>query len=302
MLHERSARAIGNDAEVDAFAAQVKFLREKHQIFEEIPLEDDFSELNDYNAELVFSPASPLFRRKRIFWQESVCGSIAQFFGCRSGVIPKTNLKFVIGNKTTRRRVIDSYLHQHEQAVKQASEFIAGENSKQKQSPAEARLAKESFLLGFSFGLLQRLAQVKQAEEEIKTFHLQRSNQPDISQALVKSERIVISEQRQRIDSHIDQDKKSPEPKIEKLDDEAFSAGIDAARCTALSEELALPEQKVSDELDEIMEVIRAEELERQRRAVIYQTSIESNFYVFTVRPTDSNINSAAQGTFNFNE
>jgi hypothetical protein len=267
MRHERSARAVGNTAEADAFAGTILFLREKHQIFEEIPL-DDFQDA-DWGAELIFDAKSPLFRTERVLWEEGLCLITAAFFGCGFDFQVFTNLKRVIGKKEDRKRVKRTFLFLHSVATDKAKDLLEG--LPEETRAADIRMIEESFLLGFIEGLFERLSVVKQAEQEIQEFRIQRG-ETENAQALVKSERIIIPEKRPS------QKSKAPEIQFSEnqteviseinLDEPAFILGKQFAFSTALSDDLELPVQKVKDEVEEINALIRSEREEMRRRAM----------------------------------
>lgn len=252
MTHERSARAIGSEAEAAAFNAQIVRLRERHSITEEIPLDDDpvFAEINEYDAEYVFRPDSMMFRRKRIFWEEMMFDAIARFCNCRPVIIPKTNLKVVAGLESDRKRVIKSYLHLYDEAGKLSAEYFAEADV----APADRRVAGDSFYYGFAYGVLGHLAEFNEVireADDLKTRFPQMTGNTETT-ALIKSEKIIISAKKKTIDDQFAGAKPPPTPKIKKVDDDAYVAGVQAAYELEFSEELSAPFKTAADEIKDI--------------------------------------------------
>ncbi len=292
--HERSARAIGNFGEADNYARQIRFLREKHNIFEEIPLEEDADFENEgYDAEFAFTAVSPLFRRKRIVWEENLFHLLCDYFGCGMNLIPRTNLKIAVGEKAERRAVIESYLHLSEISRKSADKFLIENSDFKIMNAPLKKLARESFLHGFCHGIFNRLQIVKSAEEKIEEINreLHRRNltnletdsepsdQPIQSQALVKSRRIITSDRKRQLDEKYSKAKKIRRIKIKTVDEDSYRAGGDEARICPLNDEIAIPAKTIFDDLDKA-----SNKLAGHNRYQVKIPLYNGNFTVITIR------------------
>ena len=274
MLHERSARLVGNAAEADRFAEIIARLRERHNVTEEIPLDDasdQASAFNRFGGEPVFKPDSKMFRRKRIVWQEAMFHIICTFFDCRAVVFRGSNLKVVVGEKPERERVIRSYLHLHECAESEAAEYLAdfkGEPS------ADNRVRKSSFLHGFAYAVSERLAACLNAREEIEQIAEETGIRPARleGQALVKIDRVEITEQQKQIAERVEKLPKIKKPQITRLDDDALRSGYIAGAEAPLGDEILLPARQTADDLEEVRR--RRDE---QHRKIFWEDSFVQN-------------------------
>lgn len=305
MIHERSARLIGSEKEADNFKLRIEALRQKHNITQEIIIDElpEFDPRDGFYGEPLFDMSSPLFRNKRIIWEEVVFGSVAEYFKCRTLILKSTNLKIVIGEPADRKKVIDSFHFLYAFANKQAGEYNQRfKDAKAKLKPHDYRLNRESFLHGFSFGLSQRLARFRDAEKHLKALK-EVSGESDSpaegeTTALVKTEKIVLSEQRENIEKNLKDIKTAPGPKINVIDEDAFISGINTASECALSEEIALSASKTAEDLRNVQEKMQREHEERLQRTYSF---INSRFRFGSSDSTITN-NRVSQRRFVFDE
>ena len=267
MLHERSARLIGNKEEADRYAEQIATLRTKHEITQEIVIdEEDYTRFDDYDGELVFGEDSPMFRRKRIVWEENLCAASALFFDCRSVSFKRSNIKVVIGEKTNRKKVIDSYLFLYELANKKSAEYLEARANTQDSFYGEhKRTARECFLLGFAWGIVNRFGKFKEMEQELRYYQkrLGGDQAEESGQGLVKSEKIVDTKKRAQINEEVSNLKAAPKSQIKKVDETAGNAGVKFGLECELPEEIQTIAKEVLEQVDKLREQIRRERVAR---------------------------------------
>lgn len=243
--HEKSARSIGNVHEADRFAEQITYLRGKYKITQDLI---DENQPKQKDSEVIFNVGSKYFRRKRIKWKEDLAVSMFWYYECRGGFFKHSNLKWVEGEKTVRKRVIKTYLHCHDRAEQKADVYI--KTLKERELTFDARKLRQNYLLGFSEGVDKHLRSVKELENQIT--ELQRLNEsasenqkaenqlpkanpikelapapvsPNNCTALVKSTRIVVSTANGN-QSENEKFQPLPAPEIEKIDQGAYMSGF----------------------------------------------------------------------------
>lgn len=253
MTHERSARVIGNIAEADAFASRIEKLRAKHNITETIELEE---ETETKSFDVVFGAESPLFKPKRILWEELLFHAICNFHECRAVFYRSTNLKFMYGEKDARDKCREDYLYLFEIAGKECAHFI---ESAKTIGEIDTREWKQSFLLGFAKGIEDRLYTIFFTREYVNrkksetaaanTFkQLIESETPET--ALAISEKTVHrppSEKQQKIEENLNNLKSSP-TSITHVEGIPYRAGMQIAEACELSAQLALTEKNAHEE------------------------------------------------------
>lgn len=289
MLHERSARVIESLAEAERFAERIKILREKHSITQEIVLdeEDEFGALDDFDGEFVFPPDSPLFKRKRIIWEEQLFNYVTDYFGCRSVYYKNCNLKAVVGEKATREKVIKSYLYLHETALKLMEDFTKEVESNYENFSGEIkRFARASFQHGFVNGIFDRLSNFKRLEMELKKWqkHLGGEVTAQIEQGLIKSEKIVSTKKREKIEEDLSQIPVMKAPSEINIDENAFLIGMQKGHECELPDEIAKPAIENYEKLTEIQENIRREQQSRYRVTFYYSSSSTADAYYAPVQ------------------
>ncbi len=267
MAHERSARMMGNEG--DNFKHWIEELRTRHNITQEIKLdaETEAHAFDDYGGEPIFAPDSKLFKKRRIFWEEVLTHNLCVYFGCRTIVFGKNNLKVVVGEKNDRAKVIKSFLHLHETAIEGYAEFI--EPRRHTLSLKEKRLKRESFLHGFSYGIQQRLEQFKAAEAELNQIEKHHGVRParldGQTNALVRKESIEVREKREELNHELDQMPTQREPTFTEIDEQGFFAGFTTGASCAITDEISLPAKQAFDDLQEVRDVVRKKREEELR-------------------------------------
>lgn len=271
MIHERSARQIGSIGEADSFAAKISALRAKHEVTQEIVIDD--SPDYDFDGEPVFMPDSEMFRRKSIFWESTLFVAVCLYFDCRPLSHSSSNLKFVVGEKENRKKAIKSYLHLYKEARRESDEYLSRMAASNEALETNTQIARRSFFLGFAFHIAQRLSGFKYNEAQLKKLRKYFPNENSISanpDGLMKSEKIITTEQlkkRESIEQDLSKLKKPPEPKIEVLDSDAYIAGIDAAELSSMTDEILIPAKAVFEEAVELSNRRQAQYDEMQERA-----------------------------------
>ena len=278
MVHERSARRINSVEEADRFAEKILHLREKYGITQEILIDDEATAAaaESYDGEPVFMPDSKLFRRKRVYWEETLFTAVCLYFDCRPVIYKTTNFKVVVGEPADRKKVIESYLHLDNEARREAGKHLQDRIARGCHLPQTTQTVNRSFLLGFSLHLSQRIATFIYNRSELDNFKnkfpeetITRNNQREINPlGLAVSTKISIGEEKEKrdaIDKTINALPPPPEPKInvEKIDDETYCAGVDAAEASSLTEAIMLPANEVREKLQMIINHLR-EQLDRQ--------------------------------------
>lgn len=241
MRLEKSNRLFGNKNEAVNCLNLIKLLRKKHNITEEISLD----ETPDYDTELVFPATSEMFRRRRIVWQEIMFEAVARFFDCQPLVRAGTNLKIVAGSPAARRKVVDSYLFFHTGGSEAAQAYLLGQliDAPEEAAPDRRKLMKSSFLHGFSLGLMSRLGQVKASEDNLSRGERHYADLAEgsgqQSQSLVPSSAASSSAKQAELVRKLRRAPKVSTAFVEKLDEEAFIAGSNAGWTGALPPEIA---------------------------------------------------------------
>jgi hypothetical protein len=290
MLHERSARLIESYAEADRFAEQINALREKHSITQEIIIdEDDFSALDDFDGEFVFTPDSPMFKRKRVIWEEQLFTYAAGYFECRGLLYKRSNLKAVVGEKEAREKAVKSYLFLYEMAQKLLEEFTDEFNDDVDFTGQTKRLARESFLHGFVSGIFERLSNFKEMELHLKDWqkHIGGQIEEQSSQGLVKTDKIVSSKKREKIEEAVNDLPIVEEPKPREVSGKAFYHGMKSGLECELNEEITKPAIENYEKFSEIQEKIRRQQQSRYNirfsygynsTSVTYQAPVQMRF------------------------
>lgn len=304
MLHERSARVIGNEAEADRFAETIADLRAKHGITQEIVLDETGDEnYSAYGGESLFDETDPMFRRQRVYWEEVMFGNVCAFFGCWAVLFRKTNLKVVIGEPEQREKVKTAYLHLYRTATGTATCFL--ENFPDG-TASENRLRRQSFLYGFTEAVRQRLSYCARARMELDELCASNDVIPQRvrlleqqSGALVKTEKIAVREQREMLDKKIEKLKPPPPPKIGCFDDEAFFAGMREGAGCSLTDQIELPATEMFKDLEDVRRQIE----ERKRRLFWEDHFVKSgNFYYGGSKTSSTRTYQGRQMTFVFDE
>lgn len=325
IAHQKSAEGYGNFAEAKLYADRAAALKRKHGITQEIL--NETTQTKERNWEFIFDHNHKYFRRRRIIWQEEIAKSLSYFWSCQLGVHVGNNLKTVVGEKMQRRYVVQNYFHFHKEAEIAADKFV-GLNQERLASASKnyVRKIRQSFLLGYSAGIYQRIYEYKNlanviteleskigqdipqnADGETKTAasknQLTAKTQPELPEAngcvaLVKSRKIVIrDEQPERRSIPFQKAKKPGESKIKEIEPMVCQYGAAAAFETKLPENIKQEIEPLIKRVEELKEVLRQKE-EEKRKAKWEETFLSRGHFYGWGRSTSTT--TAYQPGFNW--
>lgn len=330
MRLRQSALEIGNKHEAAHCLRMIERLRTRHGITEEIPLEDHAPDTGrrKISGVPVFSADSPHLRRRRIIWEEILCGTVADFHGCDVQVFKNSNYKIVISqNKDDCWTAINSFHYFFEQGIREAKSYIDNLKTSGKLSSQAARLASQSFLHGFAQGIAQLLGYILNAEDfarvQSEVLSLPEAQpapagtNPDAlaeaaaapksepvistSTAIIKSDRILITERAESEEKTEPPKSHLPNPKIEKLDEDALVAGTNAGALLKPSREVLARLDMLRGKIEKIEAARQAEKLkaEKARREREEKFSKAYGFHQITFSGSQSYV-TPARGKFRF--
>jgi hypothetical protein len=187
--HSESAKELGSVEEAASFAAKAAELCSKYKL--------DMSDVQ-FAAEQEKNPVglSPLVDlttvcggpnaagfRRRSLWAEYLAQGIAQSVSCRFLITARTKAIWFVGRKSDREIAEYLLLTLAERAWHMASKYYyAARKQAEKNGTKMPKKPKESFLLGFALGVIEKLAEQRRAALQSSSKALVRLNDPAVKE------------------------------------------------------------------------------------------------------------------------